>query len=63
MKAGKKVAQMPQRAAIRPPSAGEITSASDDAAVSVAKVAAMPSGAVRSATYAYSAGRPKIVMS
>jgi len=37
--------------------------ADDEAAVSVAKVEAIRSGSVRSATYAFNAGSPKMVMS
>src|SRR3989304_3623451 len=54
---------MPHRAAINPPRAGEMSRADDEAAVSVAKVEAIRSGSVRSATYAFSAGRPKMGMS
>src|SRR3989304_2553588 len=54
---------MPHRAAITPPRAGEMSRADDAAAVSVAKVEAIRSGSVRSATYAFNAGSPKIVIS
>src|SRR3970040_2142254 len=54
---------MPHRAAISPRRAGDMTRAADEGAVSVAKVEAIRSGSVRSATYAFNAGSPKMVMS